>query len=137
MTRLFIILLLLPAIAVAQKLPSIEEKTKDLKKQEGFLSFYWDENAGKIWLEIDKSGTEMLYYTSMPAAIGSNDIGLDRGRLADVRIIKLNRSGRKLLTVQPNYEYRASSTGPAEQKAVEQSLAHSTLWGFTIEAETG
>ncbi|MCY7310413.1 MAG: hypothetical protein LH619_06515, partial [Chitinophagaceae bacterium] len=42
-----------------QRLPTIEEKTKDLKKYEGFMNFYWDENTGKIWLEIDKLDTEV------------------------------------------------------------------------------
>jgi hypothetical protein len=107
MRRLLLLLLLLPVFSRAQKLPTIEEKTKDLEKKAGYLSFYWEEGAGKLWLEIDKPGTEMLYYTSMPAAIGSNDIGLDRGRLADIRIIKFQRTGKKLLMVQPNYDYRA------------------------------
>ena len=46
------------------ELPAIEEKSKDLKKYEGFMNFYWDENAGKIWLEVDKLDTEILYVTS-------------------------------------------------------------------------
>lgn len=35
------------------------KKKKDLKKCEGFMNFYWDENTGKIWLEIDKLDTEV------------------------------------------------------------------------------
>jgi len=36
--------------ASAQKLPTIEEKTKDFKKYEGFLDFYWDEKpASSGW----------------------------------------------------------------------------------------
>jgi hypothetical protein len=68
MLRIILLLLLLPSFLIAQKLPSIEEKTKDLKKQDGFLNFYWDENAGKLWLEIDKLDTEVLYVISLPAA---------------------------------------------------------------------
>lgn len=137
MRKLFLLLLLLPLCAFAQKLPSIEEKTKDLKKQEGFLSFYWDENAGKIWLEISKTDTELLYVTSLPAGLGSNDIGLDRGLLGAERIVKFSKVGRKILLIQPNYNYRAVTTDAAERRAVEQSFAQSTLWGFTVEAETG
>ncbi len=129
-------LFLLPSIIKAQNLPSIEEKTKSMKKYEGYFNFYWDENAGKIWLEIDKTDVEILYQTSLPAAIGSNDIGLDRGLMGDTRIIKFNRIGRKLLMVQPNYNYRAVTNDKAEQRAVEQSFAQSTLWGFTVEAES-
>ncbi len=137
MFRIISLLLLAPIFLPAQKLPSIEEKTKDLKKQEGFVSFYWDENAGKIWLEIDKIDTELLYVLSLPAGLGSNDIGLDRGLLGGSRIIKFIKVGRKILIVQPNYNYRAITDDGAERKAVEQSFAQSVLWGFTSEAETG
>jgi hypothetical protein len=123
-------------ISAAQNLPSIEEKTKGLKKYEGFLNFYWEENAGKIWLEIDKTDTEILYQTSLPAALGSNDIGLDRGLQVDTRIVKFNRTGRKILMIQQNYDYRAVTTDKAEKRAVEQSFAQSTIWGFTAEAES-
>lgn len=137
MRKLYFLFFLLPFYAAAQNLPSIEEKTKSLKKQEGFLNFYWDENAGKIWLEVDKTDTELLYVTSLPAGLGSNDIGLDRGLLGGERIVKFSKTGRKLLLIQPNYNYRAVTTDAAEKRAVEQSFAQSTLWGFTIEAETG
>ena len=38
--------------------------------------------------------------------------------------------------VQPNYDYRAITNDAAEKRAVEQSFAQSTLWGFTVEAES-
>jgi Domain of unknown function (DUF5117) len=129
-------LFLFPFAVSAQTLPSIEDKTKGLKKYEGYLNYYWDEATGKIWLEIDKFDSELLYVISLPAALGSNDIGLDRGLLGDDRIIKFNRVGRKILMIQPNYAYRAITDDKAEKKAVEQSFAQSTLWGFTIEAES-
>src|SRR3979409_2113437 len=97
MQRILLILLCIPSFVWAQKLPTIEEKTSGLKKQEGYLNFYWDENAGKLWLEIDKPDSEMLYQTSLPAGLGSNDIGLDRGLLGNTAIVKFSRTGRKLL----------------------------------------
>ena len=137
MGRLFILLLLFPIYAVAQKLPAIEEKTKDLVKYEGFIDFYWDESNGKIWMEIDKTGTELLYVTSLPAGLGSNDIGLDRGLLGDTRVIKFEKAGKKIFIVEPNYQYRAITNDVNEKKAVEESFARSIHWGFTVEAETG
>jgi len=137
MQKIFAILFILPFYAAAQKLPAIEEKTKDLKKYEGFMNFYWDENAGKIWLEVDKPDTEILYVTSLPAGLGSNDVGLDRGLLGSERIVKFSKVGRKILLIQPNYNYRAVTNDVAEKRAVEQSFAQSTLWGFVAEAETG
>src|SRR5688500_3548568 len=122
--------------ASAQKIPTIEEKTKDFKKYEGFLDFYWDENTGKLWLEIDQFDTEILYIISLPAGLGSNDIGLDRGLLGDRRIVRFSRTGRKVLMIQPNYAYRAVNGAPLEKKTVEESFAQSAIWGFTIEAES-
>ena len=129
-------LLLFSSFAYAQKLPTIEEKTKDMRKQEGFLNFYWEETTGKIWLEINKTDTEILYQQSLPAGLGSNDIGLDRGLLGETRIVKFSKVGRKILMIAPNYAYRAVTKEANEKRAVEQSFAQSTLWGFTVEAET-
>lgn len=131
-----LLIILFPILAAAQALPTIDDKTKGLKKYEGYLNYYWDEATGKIWLEVDKINTEILYNLSLPAAIGSNDIGLDRGLLGGGRVIFFNKVGRKLLMVQPNYHYRAITTDKNEQKAVEQSFAQSILWGFAIEAES-
>ncbi len=100
------------------------------------MNFYWDENSGKIFLEINKLDSEILYQTSLPAGLGSNDIGLDRGLLGSTTIVKFSRTGRKVLMIEPNYNYRAITTDAAEKRAVEQSFAQSTLWGFAVEAES-
>jgi hypothetical protein len=136
MKYLFILLLFFSFAAFAQKLPAIEEKTKEMKKQPGFLNFFWEESSGKIWLEINKLNTEILYQQSLPAGLGSNDIGLDRGLLGETKIVKFIRVGRKILMIAPNYAYRAVTKDANEKRAVEQSFAQSVLWGFTIEAQT-
>ena len=133
---IFLLLLSFSVAQAQQKLPTIEEKTSGMKKYEGYLNFYWDENAGKIWLEIDKLDSEILYQTSLPAGLGSNDIGLDRGLLGSTSVVKFIKTGRKLLMVQPNFDYRAITKDAAERRAVEQSFAQSALWGFTVEAES-
>ncbi|MDF2190851.1 zinc-dependent metalloprotease [Paraflavitalea sp. CAU 1676] len=128
--------LLFSLFTSAQSLPTISDKTAGLKKHAGFLDFYWDENTGRIWLDINKLDSEMIYVTSLPAGLGSNDIGLDRGLLDATRIVRFTKVGRKILMVVPNYDYRALTNDPAERKAVEQSFAQSAIWGFTVEAET-
>lgn len=137
MKKLLPLILLFPLFLSAQKLPSIEDKTNNFKKYEGYFNFYWDENAGKIWLEVSRLDSEFLYATSLPAGLGSNDIGLDRGLIGGGRVVKFSKVGRKILLIQPNYDYRAITNDAAEKRAVEQSFAQSTLWGFTEEAETG
>jgi hypothetical protein len=137
MKKLLLLAFLLPLFSAGQSLPSIEEKTKGLKKFEGYFNFYWDENAGKIWLEVSRLDSEFLYVTSLPAGLGSNDIGLDRGLMGGGKVVKFSKVGKKILLVQPNYYYRAITNDAAEKRAVEQSFAQSTLWGFSEEAETG
>ena len=77
---------------------TISEKTKDMQAYNGYFNFYWDANTGKIWLEIDKLDTEFLYVNSLPAGVGSNDIGLDRSQLGSDRVVKFMRSGPKIFT---------------------------------------
>ncbi|MFY7839551.1 MAG: DUF5117 domain-containing protein, partial [Lacibacter sp.] len=136
MRKSILLLLLLPLFAAAQKLPTIEEKANGLKKYEGYFPFYWDENSNKLWLEVDKFDTEFLYVVSLPGGLGSNDIGLDRGLLGEDRVVKFSRTGRKVLLIQPNYSYRALSNSASERRAVEQAFAQTTVWGFTVEAES-
>lgn len=136
MRSLLLLFLCLPFYLRSQTLPSVEDKIKNTKSYPGFIKFYWDESAGKIWLEIDKLESEILYHTSLPAALGSNDIGLDRGLMGNTAIVKFTRVGNKILMVQPNYDFRAITDDVAEKRAVEQSFAQSVLWGFTAEAES-
>lgn len=113
----------------------IAAKVSGMKHFPGYFDFYYDEKQDKIFLVIDKFDTEFLYVNSLPAGVGSNDIGLDRGQLGDDRIVKFERRGPKVLLIQPNYRYRAITDNKDEKIAVEQAFAQSVLWGFTVTAE--
>ena len=124
--------------AAKSNLPTIQEKTAGMKKFPGYFPFYWDEGTGKLWLEIDKWDTELLYVTSLPAGVGSHRIiGLDRGQLRTRRLVGFQRQGPKVLLVQPNLFYRSGSQEAPERVAVEESFADSVLWGFEVTAEEG
>lgn len=114
---------------------TISEKTKGMEKHEGFFNFWWDDAEGKIWMEVDKLGQEILYVNAMAAGMGSNDIGLDRGQLGSTRIVIFDRIGPRVMLRQPNYSYRASSDNWLERKSVDEAFAQSILWGFTVAAE--
>src|SRR5438045_4504172 len=114
---------------------TIAEKTAGAQKLPGYFNLYWDAKLGKLWLEIDTWSSEFLYQSGLPAGIGSNDIGLDRGQLGATRIVRFDRSGPKVLLIQENLEYRAVSSDPDERRAVHDSFAESALWGFTVAAE--
>lgn len=113
----------------------ITAKVVGMKHFPGYFDFYYDEMQDKIFLVIDKFDTEFLYVNSLPAGVGSNDIGLDRGQLGDDRIVKFERRGPKVLMIQPNYRYRAITSNADERTAVEQAFAQSVLWGFTVTTE--
>ena len=127
------LLILTPLLEAA----TIGEKTAVLQKIPGYFALYWDDKSGKMYLEIDKFDTEFLYVESLAAGIGSNDIGLDRGQLGGERIVKFERSGPRILLMQPNYRYRAITGDAAERRAVQESFAQSALWGFDVQAEEG
>lgn len=118
-------------------LPSIAEKTRGMEKKDGFIPLYWDGETGKIFLEIGRFQEELLYYPSLPAGMGQNDIGLNRGDLGSPAVVYFQRIGPKIFMVEPNYSYRAESDDPLERKSVDDGFPTSIHWGFDVSAETG
>lgn len=126
---IIILFLFFPLFNFAQ---DVDNLLKDAKKIEGFFTFYWNEAKGKVFLEVKDLGQEFLYYPSLAQGLGSNDIGLDRGRLSEEHILKFERLGNKIMMMEPNYKFRAITNDPLEKKAVEESFAKSILFGFEI-----
>ncbi len=129
--RLSLSLLLLSATLSAQ---TISSKTDGMKHIDGLLPLDWDAKAGKLYLEIPHLDTDLLYVHSLPYGTGSNDLSLDRGQISDGQIVRFERTGPKVLLVQPNQAFRSSSADPAEQLSVRQSFPESVLYGFKVEA---
>ena len=121
----------------AAPVPAIAAKVAGARALPGFFKLYWDDRAGKLWLEIDRWQREFLYVSALPAGVGSNDIGLDRGQLGPTRVVRFERIGPRVLLVQSNLGYRAVGAPPDEARAVRESFAESALWGFNVAAETG
>ncbi len=147
------VLLLLPALCCscvlqaqspdAGQTATLTERTASMQHMPGLLPLDWDAKSGKLYLEIpltaDAAHTrseDLLYTDSLPYGMGSNDVGLDRGQTTEGRIVHFERTGPKLLLVEPNTAFRTSSTDPAEQLAVRQSFPESILAGFKVEAES-
>ena len=118
------------------QLPSIESFTKGFELKKGFINYYWDDEKGKLYLDIKKLDTEFLYVNYLSAGVGSNDIGLDRGQIGGTRIIKFVKKGPKILMIQPNYKFRAVSYNEEEKKSVSDAFASSTIWGFMAVARS-
>ncbi|MBM3792660.1 MAG: zinc-dependent metalloprotease [Acidobacteria bacterium] len=138
MYRLLSLFLLTLTASLAQPTADpIAAKTANLRKLDGFFPLYWDETAGKLWLEIDELNREFLYVANLSAGVGSNDLGLDRGQMGAARVVRFERSGPKVLLVQPNYGFRAVTESAGERRAVEESFAQSVLWGGEVAAASG
>jgi hypothetical protein len=121
--------------------PSIGAKTAGMKHLDGLLPLNWDARNGKLYLEIphlgpDEKSPDLLYVNSLPYGTGSNDLGLDRGQIAEGVVVCFERNGNKVLLTQPNLDFRTSGIDPDQQLAVTQSFPESVLWGFTVAAES-
>jgi hypothetical protein len=120
-----------------------------MRHQPGLLGLDYDAQTGKIFLEVPLTADaahsrspEMIYVVSLPHGTGSNDLGLDRGQIGGWggggagELVYFERSGPKLLMIEPNENFRSSSGDPAQQASVRESFAESVLWGFKIDAES-
>lgn len=130
-------ILIFSASVQAQTLPSIDETVANASLMEGYFNLYWEESSGKMYWEIDKLDTEFLYQISMGSGLGSNPVGIDRGQLRGTYVLAAKRVGPKVLLVQPNYRYRASSDNVLERQSVEDAFAPSVHWGFEVVAQSG
>jgi hypothetical protein len=141
-TTVLLWLLCLSLPLSAQELPTISSRIDKLPKStlqkiDGYVPLYWDGSGGKLYMEIGRFNQELLYQVSLPAGLGSNDVGLDRGQMGDSSIVVFERVGPKVLMLQPNYNFRAITRDEAERRSVRDSFAQSVLWGFKVEAEEG
>ena len=109
--------------------------TANSERQSGFIPLYWHANEGRLYAEVTTLNQPLIYYPSLSQGVGSNDLGLDRGRLGGTQLVQFERVGPRLLLVALNTRYRASSNNADERRAVGEAFARSVLWGFDIAAE--
>ena len=109
----------------------------------GLLPLDWDARAGRLYMEVpltaDATHTrsdEFIYVTGLPWGTGSNDLGLDRGQRGRSALVRFERTGPKVLLVEPNEMFRTSSADADAQRTVETSFARSVMAGFRVEAES-
>jgi hypothetical protein len=129
-----------PAPPPAAEEATIAAKTEGLERREGLLTVHLDRKAGKVWLELPPAGEggeigRFLYVQGLLHGLGSNPVGLDRGKLGSTRLVVLRRVGGRVLVEQPNLAYRALTDDPREARAVEQSFATSVLWATEVAVE--
>ena len=108
-----------------------------MRSLDGFLPLYFDEENGRVLLEVPAPSQDVLHYVSLPAGLGSNDIGLDRGQISERRLVRFRRAGPRVLMIAPNLKWRSSSESAEVRRGVEESFAPSVLFGFEIVARDG
>ena len=118
--------------ATAENKINLESLNSSYQLNEGFIDHLFDDKKGKLYLKISNINSDFIYQTSLPQGLGSNDTGLDRGQLSEVRLVNFQRVGNKLLLVQKNTNFRAVSDNKNEALSVEQAFASAILWGFDI-----
>ncbi len=129
--RIALFLLFLPMITQAQAaIKSISQFTQNMSKYPGYFTFYYANDEGKLYLEVDKLKAPFLLQQSLPYGVGSNDIGLDRGQLGNTYLAQFERMGNKVMLRALNTYYRASSSNSAEQQSVNEAFASSILYGL-------
>lgn len=126
--RGFLVFLVFGCAPLAQAAESLDLDGFD--RIEGFIDLYWDEDGGRVLLDVDESDQAFIYQSSLPRGIGSNDLGLDRGQLGNTKVVRFVRIGPKVLLVEDNLAYRAVSDNADERQAVDESFARSVIWGF-------
>ncbi|HUP49841.1 MAG TPA: zinc-dependent metalloprotease [Thermoanaerobaculia bacterium] len=135
----FALLAFLTACATSTPPPAASTQSRppdESARLDGFIPLRWDETNGKLLMEINGLGEEMIWQVSLASGVGSNPIGLDRKQLGATRVVRFERVGPRVLMIEPNYGYRALSDDPSERRAVEESFAQSILAGFKVESST-
>ncbi len=129
MLRVFVAftIIIFTASASAQ---SISDFTDGMEKKEGFFDLYLDHEEGNVYLAVDGLKEDFIYKVSLPGALGSNDVALDRGQLGGTKLVYFDRVGKKVLLHQKNTRYMATSDNPREVLAAVNAFAPSIVWSF-------
>lgn len=124
------------------ELPGLSETTAGLRRLDGLFTLWVDDSAGKILLELPGAPADSaplascLSVEGLRTGLGSNPVGLDRGKWGEAKLIEFRRHGNRVFIHQPNLGFRAPLAPPAERLASEESFATSVLWGTDVVAES-
>lgn len=126
------------ALPAAAATSSLSDPTRNLVSQPGFIDLWRDTERGRVLLSVPPRSEPFLLLVSLPYGLGSNDIGLDRGKHQDARLVQFERRGTHLFLVEKNTRYKASSANADERASAVEAFAGAVLWsGHILSSEGG
>ena len=128
----FILAAVLTAPALQAKAPETADPLDGMTREAGFVDVYRDGNRGRVLIGVHDLDQPFLLVTSLPAGLGSNDVGLDRGQLGKQYIARFRRVGERLLLIADNTRYVANSSDADEHHSAVDAFATSVLWAGPI-----
>jgi hypothetical protein len=128
--------LAVPIFAVGAPLPTIQEATRGLSKQDGFLPIYWDADQSRLLMEAPATQETFLYLPSVASGLGDPRlIGLDRASPGDERLAHFERVGTRVYLVFENARFQNRNGDEALTGSVTESFPTSTAARFDLVAE--
>jgi len=111
---------------------SVESVLLNTQEMPGFIPLHWDSEEGRLYADISDIEGPFIYYNGLSHGLGSNDLGLDRGRLGDTFLVEFRKVGKKVFLAALNTKYTARSEDAQERRAVTEAFAESIIWGFAV-----
>ncbi len=119
---------------------ALQNLVQGLDRKDGLLTIYVDHCRNRILVSFHETGADgslgsFIYQVYARRGLGSTPVGLDRSSGARTQIITFHRTGRRVFAQLENTQFRAENGSAAEQGAVRDSFAPSTIWSHDIDAE--
>jgi len=110
-----------------------------LKRNEGFIPYYWDAKKGVLLFELtpQRIEQEFIYFTGLSSGVGSIEMFADRSSVGGSQLCRFVRSGPKVLVMAENTRFRAEHGSPELKHSVERSFPTSVIAALPVESEQG
>ena len=82
-----------------------DARAKILTNGDGYYVALVEADAGYHGDAHEHEHTEFLYVDSLPAGLGSNDLGLDRGQQGQGKVVTFQRVGPRVLMAQFSWSF--------------------------------
>lgn len=128
-----------PAERTADRVVPIAERATDLKRNDGFVPYYWDARRGQLLLEVSRWNEDFLYGSGLAGGAGTLEISLDRGQPGELALCRFERVGPRVLLHQRQVAHRSGvgEKDPERTRVVTESFPSAILASLPVVAEEG